>query len=229
MSGKMKLARQEVSGGVLDALAERHGIRPLHDRPSSLGNPGCKKEVLILQPSRDNAMSPKADGPGSFKHGAAAYKAGDFATALACWRPLAEAGDTNAQNNLGGMYFRGEGVARDDAEAMTWFRRAAEQGHADAMFNLAGLHYVGGYVVRDYGAALEWYRRAADRGHAGAQFNLGAAYINGEHVARDYAEAWKWLQLAADQGHERAARALEEMLRSLPPAEIDRLFHLFVD
>ena len=58
---------------------------------------------------------------------------------LADMRALAEAGDAEAQNNLGLMYFNGRGVAQDDAEAVAWYRRAAEQGFANAQYNLGAL------------------------------------------------------------------------------------------
>ena len=54
-------------------------------------------------------------------------------------RALAEAGDAEAQNNLGLMYFNGRGVAQDEAEAVAWYRRAAEQGFANAQYNLGAL------------------------------------------------------------------------------------------
>ncbi len=38
---------------------------------------------------------------GQFEDGMAAYNRGDYATTLRLWRPLAEQGDTEAQNNLG--------------------------------------------------------------------------------------------------------------------------------
>ena len=60
--------------------------------------------------------------------GRAAYLAGDYATALREWRPLAEAGDAWPQALLGGMYLLGEGVPQDDAEAVKWYRLTAEQG-----------------------------------------------------------------------------------------------------
>ena len=43
-------------------------------------------------------------------------------------KSLAEKGDARAQNNLGAMYARGEGVEK---EAVKWYRNAGEQGHAD--------------------------------------------------------------------------------------------------
>ena len=65
-----------------------------------------------------------------FQKGFAAYKAGDYATALQEWTPLAEAGDEVAQYNLGIMYENGEGVPQDYKEAVKWYRLAAEQGYA---------------------------------------------------------------------------------------------------
>jgi TPR repeat protein len=51
------------------------------------------------------------------------------------------------QNNLGVMYYGGEGVPQDYAEAVKWYRKAADQGYAPAQ---AGL-----------GAVLKRRRRAA--------------------------------------------------------------------
>ncbi len=65
-----------------------------------------------------------------FYEGLAAYKRGDYATALRAWRPLAEQGFAPVQYNLGLMYENGRGVPQDDAEARRWYWKAAEQGHA---------------------------------------------------------------------------------------------------
>ncbi len=67
-----------------------------------------------------------------FDEAVAAYKRGDYATAIREWRPLAEQGNAKAQFNLGVMYDRGLGVPQDYAEAVKWYRKAAEQGHAGA-------------------------------------------------------------------------------------------------
>lgn len=80
---------------------------------------------------------------GPVEEGVAAYKRGDYATALRLWRPLAEQGDAGARRHLGTMYFKGQGVPQDDVEAVKWWRLAAEQGHADAQYNL-GVSYAKG-------------------------------------------------------------------------------------
>ena len=50
--------------------------------------------------------------------GLAAYSSDDYATALREWKPLAEQGNADAQNNLGVLYEEGEGVPEDDAIAV---------------------------------------------------------------------------------------------------------------
>ena len=61
-----------------------------------------------------------------FDEGLAAYKRGDYATALGEWRASAEAGHAASQYDLGLMYYLGEGVERNFREAFKWFVEAAE-------------------------------------------------------------------------------------------------------
>src|SRR5215813_1523849 len=73
---------------------------------------------------------------GPFEDGLSAYQRGDFATALKLWRPLAEQGNAQAQNQVGDMYYDAKGVAQDYKEAVRWYRLAAEQGDAEGQKNL---------------------------------------------------------------------------------------------
>ncbi len=77
-----------------------------------------------------------ATASADLQKGLDAYNAGDYATAMKEWRPLAEQGNVNAQYNLGFMYDKGKGVPKDDAEAAKWYRLAADQGNADAQWNV---------------------------------------------------------------------------------------------
>ena len=72
-----------------------------------------------------------------------AAKRGDYETALAEFRPLAEQGHAEVQYNLGEMYRNGQGVPEDDQEAAKWFGLAAEQGDASAQYNLGVMYYKG--------------------------------------------------------------------------------------
>ena len=99
-----------------------------------------------------------------FQKGFAAAQAGDFATAIQEWKPLAEVGDEVAQYNLGVMYDNGDGVLQDYKEAVKWYRLAAEQGYANAQYNLGVMYDNGRGVPQDYKEAVKWYRLAAEQG-----------------------------------------------------------------
>ena len=119
---------------------------------------------------------------------------------VARWRVEAEQGDANAQFNLGGTYWGGEGGDEDWREAVKWYRKAAEQGHAQAQFNLSNAYSLGLGVDPDSYKAVRWVRKAAEQGHADAQFLLGAAYWDGDGVEKDQRTAVKWYRKAAEQG-----------------------------
>src|SRR5512137_2660697 len=62
------------------------------------------------------------------------YDQGDYVTAL---REFKADGSPRSLNNVGLIYFNGEGVRQDKAEAARWFRKAAEAGNMEAQMNLA--------------------------------------------------------------------------------------------
>ena len=133
---------------------------------------------------------------------------------LPALRELAEAGDLDAQTELGERYQAGDGgVQRDYAEAVRWYRRSAEQGHALGQAYLGFMYHFGRGVRQDYGEAVRWYRRSADQGHALGQNNLGAMYLNGRGVRQDVAEAVRWFRRSADQGHALGQNNLGVMYR----------------
>ena len=117
-------------------------------------------------------------------------------------RDLAEAGNLDAQTELGERYQGGYGgVRRDYGEAVRWYRRSADQGHALGQAFLGFMYSNGRGVQQDYGEAVRWYRRSAEQGHALGQSNLGSMYSTGRGVRQDAAEAARWYRRSADQGH----------------------------
>lgn len=125
-----------------------------------------------------------------FDAGVAAYKSGDYATALRKLRPLAEQGNAEAQLNLGVMYAMGRGVPQDYQEAARWHRRAAEQGYAKAQRHLGLLYHKGIGVPQDYTEALRWYRLAAEQGRDAALSLTGVQHDNGQRAPQDYVLAY---------------------------------------
>jgi len=124
------------------------------------------------------------------------------------WRQQAQQGSPIAQYFLGGCYYTGSGVKKDDAEAVIWDRKAAEQGYANAQYNLGVMYENGRGVKQDDAEAVAWFRKAAEQGYASAQYNLGVFYQSGRGVKQDDAEAVAWYRKAAEQGNKYAKEAL---------------------
>ena len=76
----------------------------------------------------------------------------------------AEAGNVDAQFEMGARYYEGRGVPRDFQHAAHWFSRAAELGHVEAQSNLGMMYAVGRGVGRDRQAAKYWLLKASRAG-----------------------------------------------------------------
>ena len=100
----------------------------------------------------------------NFNKGLEAAQSGDYQTAVQEWRPLAEQGNSDAQSNLGLMYYKGIGVPQDYAEALKWYRLAAEQGNSDAQISLGVMYYNGNGVLQSNVRAHMWYNIASANG-----------------------------------------------------------------
>ena len=97
-----------------------------------------ERVLVILLVSGFYTLSVGASWSADFQKGLTTYDIGDYATALREWKPLAEQGYYNAQNNLGVMYDSGRGVPQDYKTAVKWYRLAAEQGNTG---DQSGLRY----------------------------------------------------------------------------------------
>ena len=144
----------------------------------------------------------------------------DYAEAARWYRSAADQGHAGAQAALGELYEAGQGVPHDEAAAAEWYRRAAEQGHVGGQYSLAVLYVMGRGVPRDLTEAVKWYRRAAEQGNALARYNLGMRYKDGDGVTADPVEAYAWLSLASTQSLEDAAKARDELKRSMTREQI---------
>jgi TPR repeat protein len=150
-----------------------------------------------------------------------AMERGDFETALARLRPLAEKGDPNAQFLLGMLHDAGKGVPQDSAAAASWYRRAAEQDHLLAQLYLGALFYTGQGVRQDHAQAARWFQAPADGGNDQAQFYLGSMYATGSGVEKDESRAIQWLTRSAAQRNTRAMGMLAAALFSRARDEQD--------
>jgi TPR repeat protein len=126
----------------------------------------------------------------------------NLALAFKFCRMAAEGGETKSQDQLGGLYTRGEGVERDERKATTWNMRAAEGGDSDAQFYTAQRYRSGtGHDAPNMKEAVKWFQAAVAQGHAGAELQLGDCYDEGDGVKMNPGLALKlWRKCA--QRHE---------------------------
>lgn len=151
----------------------------------------------------------------SVKAGADAWANGDYAAAVANWRPLAEKGDPDAQFNLAQAYRWGRGVPLNLAAAQTWYQRAAEKDQLDAQVILGLMIFQNG----DHGQGLKWLKIAAERGEPRAMLVYGTALVNGDTVAQDPVLGYAYVSRAAAKGLQNAKDTLAQLDELMPLAD----------
>lgn len=160
------------------------------------------------------AMAPMLAAPAhaDVKDGVDAWQAGNYQAAVAEWRPLALAGDADAQFNLGQAYKLGRGVPADLTQAEAWYRRAAKQGHLQAEDNL-GLVL---FTANRRQEAMPFIVNSSARGEPRAQYVLGTAHFNGDLAARDWPRAYALTKRASDAGLDIASARLAQLDSLIP-------------
>jgi hypothetical protein len=108
------------------------------------------------------------------------YDRSDYRTALGVWLPAAEAGDSEAQANVGEIFERGLGGSPNYQAAAIWYQKAAAQGNSRAQFNLGTLYEQGLGVPQDKLIALNWYRKAWGMSEDSLVYQSAAAKVENE-------------------------------------------------
>lgn len=136
-------------------------------------------------------------------------------TGLSLCREAAEAGDPNAQADMGDHYRAGEVVSQDYLEARRWYRLAAAQGQRNAAFNLGVMDWNGLGGPVDIASAGQWMEKAHAAGRRDAAAFAGQAALiratpNAPAGPVDIdllAKAKAWFEIAIEEDPEAATRA----------------------
>lgn len=157
-----------------------------------------------------------------FAEGATAYNSKNYAVALKEIRPLAQAGNAEAEHLLGLMYYMGRGVPQDYKLALEWHRKAALKGKADAQYVVGAMYYTGNAVIQDHKQAVTWFRKAAEQGHTQAQQVLGLMYrYHMGGVQQDNVIAYMLWNLAAANGSANAAEQRAAVVKSMTQEQLE--------
>lgn len=186
---------------------------------SGVAGTGRKMRDLMRTAARATALAVALCGAASalparadVKAGVDAWSRGDYKKAVEIWRTDANAGDADAEFNLGQAYRLGRGVPVDLPMAEGWFRKAALQGHVEAITNY-------GLTLFDEGKrgeALPWLEKSVARGEPRAQMVLGTMLFNGDGVPKDWPRAYALLVRATASGLPRAAQVQAQMDDYIP-------------
>jgi eukaryotic-like serine/threonine-protein kinase len=92
------------------------------------------------------------------------YSQTRYAEAKPFFEQACSGGDMGGCSRLGGLYYNGEGVARDYAQAANLYQKACNGGNALACVSLSGMYLSGKGVPRDPVKGKELLQQACDKG-----------------------------------------------------------------
>ena len=121
----------------------------------------------------------------------------DYKNAFKWFECSANAGDADAQYNLGILYENGEGVEKNEKEAFKLYLKAAEQNDRDAQYAVGRCYKDGIGTIKNRKFAKGWFKKAAEAGHIKAQADY-AFYL---HLDRDYKQAFEYYNKSANAGN----------------------------
>lgn len=148
----------------------------------------------------------------------AAYDAKDYRSAKAIWESL-ENSNSDAMVNLGTMYVKGFGVAKNIDTAFKLFEHAARSGHEVASLYLGGMYENGIGVAADKEQSIRYYTAAAEANIPSAQLKLGILLRND-----DVLNSMKWMIRAAHAGEAQAHALLTYVSNQSEASDINVAF-----
>ena len=127
------------------------------------------------------------------------------------FRDVGEAGDLDAQLQLGKVYNSELCGPRDEKETEYWYKKAAQQGDGEAQYRLGQLYMgirevvhggkrpTGKPLLLDYEEGVYWLLKSAEQNDKRAQGDLGFLYGKERPLKKDLISAYMWLTLAAGE------------------------------
>jgi len=124
----------------------------------------------------------------------------------------ADRGATSGLANLGWLYERGLGVAKDPVRAVRLYEQSARSGDTMGAYRM-GLQYLNGTggLTRNDVEACRLFEQAAQAGFPHAQAELGNCFFQGDGKPLDHAAAFQWFLKAAEAGLARAQEIVGEL------------------
>ncbi len=160
--------------------------------------PFCRELVVAEDDKKKGMMKRiKANDPAALcEMGTKLFHEGEYESALHYWTKAAELRDyVDAHYQLGNMYWRGDGVEKNEEKEVYHMEKAAIGGHPDARYNL-------GYKERENGnneRAAKHYIIAANLGDEKSMKMLWKYYSAGAITKEDLESTLRTHQAALDE------------------------------
>ena len=167
--------------------------------------------VLALAISCGSFAAPVESESDAMGRATAANKAKDYATSMAIYRKLADAGSAAAPAMIGILYFAGAGVPRDNTKACDLFAISEKRGDPNGTELLADCFFKGEGRTQNYAQSAHLYEAASARGVTTADCALGNQYLNGLGVQKDETKAAALCRKSAERGVANAQTDLGQM------------------
>jgi TPR repeat protein len=198
---------------------------------SAVANIGCMaavsrwldKLIFPCSPERSFKISSadlsNVNVPGRIALGHMLIDANNSRAAREVWRPIAQAGNVEAQYLMGAFYQYAPGWFGSSRKARPWLLKAAERGHAGAQFQLGLILRSGHRIARDRVGSDRWIKKAVDQKLPNALYDaaLIAALRNDDFASR---EAFDLFLRAANAGVSAAQVRIAEFYEGRYPKVI---------
>ena len=198
------------SSGAPNASGHAVAVSP---KPAAAAAPQGTAQKELAVDAHDNARAAKQpESPATrtspstppaplYEQALSLYKSGNLSGAAGLNRKACDSGERQGCNNLGLMYYKGEGVPKDLTRAANLYQRACDAGGTGGCTNLGLMYLRGESVPKDPHRAAELFQRGCDTNVPVACTNLGLMYARGENLPQDLNRAARLYSHGCDGGH----------------------------
>ena len=119
--------------------------------------------------------------------------------ALSYYKYLVKENDVNAMHELGLIYLKGDGIAKNLNSAFELFTQASDLGNLESTYILGKIYQAKSTKYYDQTKAYNTFVESANKGHAKSQLMIGRFFLMGDIVDKDYEKALHYFRLASKQ------------------------------
>ncbi|MDZ7820073.1 MAG: tetratricopeptide repeat protein [Aliarcobacter sp.] len=118
---------------------------------------------------------------------------------LSLFKELAKDNDPKANHELGLIYLKGDGIAKNLNQAVEYFQKASDLGNLESTYTLGKIYLSQQTQYYNPKKAYNTFVDAANENHGKSLLMIGRFLLMGEIVDKDYEKALHYFKLASKQ------------------------------